>query len=133
MTIKKLSGTATRASSYAWANDHVTNNKCPENGENGQRLYTMGEAAKHLGFTSRRALENLRFRGEGPVAIKLPSGGIRYSPAALAEWVGQNEAEEAKRLIWRASIEAEKRARRKVKDRERYLSRKRVDQGGYPQ
>lgn len=94
------------------------------------RLLTLKEAAKLLGFTSHRTLENLRLRGLDPASIKLPCGGVRYTEAALEDWLRQDESVRARALSWRSHHEAKRKEERKARDRARYLARKEAERGG---
>jgi len=87
-------------------------------------LLTTGEASKALGYRNERTLRNLRARGEGPPAIKLPSGAVRYSARDLAIWALEAEARGSDQLIWQACRERDRQEKRKARDRERHRQRR---------
>ncbi len=49
-------------------------------------LLTEAQAAQFLGFTS-RALQAWRYRGGGPIFVRVSSRAIRYRKRELIEWV----------------------------------------------
>ena len=49
------------------------------------RLITEAEAAKILGYT-RRALQNWRVRGGGPVFVRVSARSVRYRRRDLIAW-----------------------------------------------
>lgn len=51
------------------------------------QLLTEQEAAKRLGL-SRYTMQQWRFRGRGPVYIKLGGKAIRYSKNAIDDFIG---------------------------------------------
>lgn len=63
--------------------DNFTN--LPALAANDNRLLTEGEAAAFLGFT-RRALQNWRHRGGGPLYVRVSARSIRYRVCDLVAW-----------------------------------------------
>ena len=51
-----------------------------------QQLLTEREAAEIL-RVSPRQLQMMRYRGDGPVFVRLSRRSVRYSPGDLADWV----------------------------------------------
>jgi predicted DNA-binding transcriptional regulator AlpA len=100
---------------------HIESSPCAKDIEDATscRLLTSKEAASHLGFTSVRTIQNLRMRGVGPEAIKLPSGAVRYTRTSLDAWAKSSKSEPRNELTWQALRKRERQAARKGRDAER--------------
>ena len=76
-----------------------------------------------LGYRSERRLQNLRSAGTGPVAIKLPTGGVRYRIEDLETWaVAVTIAGEPD---LRSSVQAKRQTAKQAERRQRDLERQR--------
>ena len=84
-----------------------------------RQYLTTKEAAEYLGYASDRTLRNLRLRGSGPEAYKLPSGAVRYTQEALDSWARSKRSPGEVLSAWHLSERLAKAERRKERDRER--------------
>jgi len=61
------------------------------------QLLTCEQAAEQLAMTP-AALAQLRYRGTGPVFVRMGSRAIRYARADLTHWISGNRWERTDRM-----------------------------------